>query len=244
MEVTHGRCRKDPSATHRRIACLRFVRINEQLAAINGQPVSRHLGTHLRDIIPEIAADVESVYHRVIASGEAALNLEVHGITPAEPTVEQDWMVSHYPVKSADGTMLGVSTVVQNITERKHAEEARRESEEQFRHLVEGSIQGILIHRGHKPLFVNQTWAALHGYTLEEILSMESNLSLIAPHDRERLMGYTGARLRGEDTPTHYAYQGIRKDGSMIWLDNMVRVITWQGDDSPSNPVPPRHRFR
>ena len=74
---------------------LRFVRINEQLAAINGQPVSSHLGASLRDMIPEIAEGVEPVYHRVIASGEAVLNCEVHGIIPAEPTVERDWMVSY-----------------------------------------------------------------------------------------------------------------------------------------------------
>jgi PAS domain-containing protein len=90
--------------------------------------------------------------------------------------------------------------LVRHITERKRAEEALRESGQQFRNLIEGSIQGILIHRDHKPLFVNQTWAAIHGYTTGEILAMESNLPLITPHDQQRLVAYTQAPVCGGKT--------------------------------------------
>ncbi|MEE9146671.1 MAG: PAS domain S-box protein, partial [Candidatus Tectomicrobia bacterium] len=207
---------------------LRFVRINEQLAAINGQPVSSHLGTHLRDIIPEIAAGVEPIYHRVIASGEAALNFEVHGITPADPTVERDWMVSYYPVKSADGTMLGVSTVMQNITERKQVEEALWASEERYRTLVEGSMQGLYIHQDGIMQFANAALAKVFGYeSLQELIGQDYRI-LVAPQERIRLEGYRTARLRGELAPSRYEYQGVRKDGTLLWLECMVSMVSWK----------------
>src|SRR5689334_8353362 len=64
---------------------LRYLRINEQLASINGRPVVAHLGRTLREIIPEIAPQVEPFYRRVIETGEPALNFEVHGSTLAAP---------------------------------------------------------------------------------------------------------------------------------------------------------------
>ncbi len=117
----------------------------------------------------------------------------------------------------------------QDITERKQTEEAQRESEERFRNLIEGSIQGILIHRNYKPLFVNQTYADMHGYTREEILRMESAEQLISHQDQARLLEYENARLREKNAPTDYEYQGIRKDGALAWLENRARVVRWAG---------------
>ena len=111
----------------------------------------------------------------------------------------------------------------------KQVEKALWESEERFSNLIEGSIQGILIHRDHKPLFINEAWAAMHGYTSEEILQMESVVSLMSSQDQTRMIEYKNARLRGETAPKDYEYQGVRKDGSLVWLENRVSIINWDG---------------
>ena len=113
--------------------------------------------------------------------------------------------------------------------ENSQVKKALMESEERFRNLIEGSLQGILIHRNHKPLFVNQAWADMHGYAPEEILDMESVVPLMSAKDQARMVEYKDARLRGEDTPTDYEYQGVCKDGSFAWLENRVRVVQWDG---------------
>jgi PAS domain S-box-containing protein len=124
--------------------------------------------------------------------------------------------------------VIWIATVL--LLQRKGMEETLRDNEERFRHLIEGSIQGILIHRHDKALFVNQAYAELHGYASPaEILAMDALTPLIAPHEQARLLGYRQCRLQGQDVPTHYEYQGIRKDGTSIWLENMVRVVSWEG---------------
>ena len=84
---------------------LRFVRINDRLAAINGHAAEDHLGKHLREVIPDIAEMVEPIYRRVIESGNPELDFEVVGATSASP-VERSYRVSYYPVKDDGGKVV------------------------------------------------------------------------------------------------------------------------------------------
>jgi len=122
-----------------------------------------------------------------------------------------------------------ILALAQDITERKNAEISLQASEERYRSLVEGSIQGVLVHADHKPLFVNQAWAAIHGYTPEEVLQFDSIVHFIAPDDRQRLISYKEARMAGKTAPTIYEYQGLTKDGSIKSLENRVITINWDG---------------
>ena len=95
-------------------------------------------------------------------------------------------------------------------------------TEEKFRNLIEGSISGILIHRHFKPLFINQAWADMHGYTIDEIHAMDSVEQCFAPHEIERMTITKNARMRGEEVPSLYEYQARRKDGSPFWEGGSV----------------------
>jgi len=54
---------------------------------------------------------------------------EIHGATRADPNLERDFLVSYYPVKRPDGTVFGVSTVVQDVTDRKRFEAQLRHTQ-------------------------------------------------------------------------------------------------------------------
>lgn len=123
-----------------------------------------------------------------------------------------------------------VRDLEKKAAERTQAEEQLRSSEERFRNLIEGSIQGILIHKDHKPLFVNKAYADIYGYDPDEILEMENILPLFAEEEHARIISYMKSRLNGEEAPSQYEYKGLRKDGSPVWLENTVRVVDWMGE--------------
>jgi len=118
-----------------------------------------------------------------------------------------------------------------DITSRRDAEERLRNTQERYRQLVEGSLQGIVVDAyDNRPLFVNQAYADLYGYdSPEEIMALESLMTLVVPADRARIEEYTRRRKRGEPSPTIYDFQAVKKDGTRITVLCSVKPIVWDG---------------
>jgi PAS domain S-box-containing protein len=106
---------------------LRFVKINERLAEMNGLPVAAHIGRTVREVLPHLADESEPILRRVLA-GEPLLNIEISGETPAQPGVQRTWLEHFWPLKNGD-QVIGISTVCEEITELKHREIERQEAE-------------------------------------------------------------------------------------------------------------------
>ena len=158
------------------------------------------------------------------------LNDMVIGIMYLSSTLSQLYTEHHLRVaESISSQIAGVVANADHYAERQRAADVLRESEERFRNLIEGSIQGILIHCDSKPLFVNQAWADLFGYSTDEILEMPSVLSMCAETDQDRIQRHHAAYQQGEAVAPSYDYQGIRQDGSVIWLDCKETRVMWQG---------------
>ena len=108
---------------------------------------------------------------------------------------------------------------------------AERESDARFRDLIEGSIQGIVIHRNFTPLFANQASATILGYeSPDDIIKLGSLLPFFPPAERARLTGYVQARQEGRSVSGQQEHQVLRKDGTLIWLDAKIREIIWEGE--------------
>ena len=101
----------------------RYLRVNEELAAINGVPVEDHIGRTIREVLSDQAPEVEPIIDRVFATGVAMRDLEVSGETPHQPGVIRHWLAGFYPVKDANGTVEAVGAWVIEISERKAAEQ-------------------------------------------------------------------------------------------------------------------------
>ena len=133
-------------------ADLRYVRVNQRLAEINGSSVEQHIGRTANEILPELADQINPLYQQVIETGKPTLNLEVSGTNPAQPGVMRTWLSSYYPLKDKDDRTLGVNVVVQEITEikrhdaeRQEAADALHRSEERYRSLFNSIDEGFCV---------------------------------------------------------------------------------------------------
>ncbi|MFF0294781.1 SpoIIE family protein phosphatase [Kitasatospora sp. NPDC004614] len=102
---------------------LRFVRLNEALARINGVPRQKSVRRRLTEVLPAIdGQQVEAMMMKVLADGRAVLDARTHGWTPADPEREHAWSVACFRLDEPDGTVLGVCVTVVDITDRFEAE--------------------------------------------------------------------------------------------------------------------------
>ncbi|HYO57328.1 ATP-binding protein [Archangium sp.] len=126
---------------------LRFVRLNEYLARINGIASQEHLGRTVREVLPDLADQVEPLQHRVLETGRPVMDVELSGETPARPGVKCHWLANYYPVRDEDGSISGLGVVVMDITEQKRAEaHLRRTAEfrERFMSIVSHDLRNPL----------------------------------------------------------------------------------------------------
>jgi len=105
---------------------LRCVRVNQALAAINGVPVEDHPGRPLEELLGPLADRVMPLYRHALVSGQPILEQEVEGHALTATGEQRHWLVSCTPVRSGDGTVLGVSSVVIDVTERRALLERER----------------------------------------------------------------------------------------------------------------------
>jgi PAS domain S-box-containing protein len=113
---------------------------------------------------------------------------------------------------------------IHDVTERKHAEEAVRESEERFRSLTEAAMEGVLIHENGIILDANPSLCALTGYTLAELVGQNTLDLIVAPESRELV----AKRMRSGATEM-YEMVGLRKDGSKVIVEISSRGATYRG---------------
>lgn len=96
----------------------RHVQINDVLADINGKSIEEHLGRAVREIIPQIAPKLESIYQQVSTTGEPVYGIEITGETPKQPSIIRNWEASYFSLPLSDNRN-GIGCIVLEVTERK-----------------------------------------------------------------------------------------------------------------------------
>ncbi|WP_375742985.1 PAS domain S-box protein [Corallococcus interemptor] len=171
---------------------LRYVRVNETLARINGLPAEAHLGHTLPELLGEPGAIAERGPRAVLRTGEPQVDQETLSDTDLGAPGPRRWFRSNiYPVRTPDGRVLGLGVLIEDITERRRAEEERarlyREAQEAIR--VRDDFLSIASHELKTPL----TPLSLRLATLERRLERGENLDPgVLRHARHQLTRLTG----------------------------------------------------
>jgi PAS domain S-box-containing protein len=103
---------------------LRYRSVNPALAEINGRPVEEHLGRTVREIMGTEADAAERMTREAIASGQA-VEREFAVPAPGSTDGERRFDVACFPVYRDRQELLGVGTVVREVTDRHRANAER-----------------------------------------------------------------------------------------------------------------------
>lgn len=122
----------------------------------------------------------------------------------------------------------------QEINERQRAEQALRESEEQYRLVVDNAHEAIVVAQDGILQFANPLASELSGYPREELLSRPF-LDLVHPEDRAAVWDRYQRRLQGELLPETYALRLVDRHGQTRWLELNAVAITWAGRPATLN---------
>lgn len=126
-------------------------------------------------------------------------------------------------VRDKEGKGQATIGVLRDITELKKQQQMLRASEERFKRLADASFEAIMIHQKGKVIDVNKRFIELHGYSLQELQTL--NLSeLIAPESREVLLE---KYISGSEKS--FEVVGLRKDGSRFPLEIRAKSTTVDG---------------
>lgn len=214
---------------------LRYMRVNNALAEINGLPAEAHIGKTVAELLPGLDKSVMKTFHHVFETGEKLVSQEASGETPAEPGKKRYWSVSYYPIK-VKGETFGVGAICEEITERKKVEQDLLESEQQFRLIGDSIPHGVWLADANGGLqFVNQSYLDLLGMTLGE--ARQSGW-LEKVHDSQRhLMYEKWMHCVKTGDEWNYEYQVKGADGKFYTLlthgrplrDKEGRITKWVG---------------
>ena len=206
---------------------LRYRTINRRLAAMNGRPMEEHLGRTVAEMIPDFFHAVEPYIRRALA-GEAVPGVELTRPTPGsgEPKTV---LLSYEPAFDEAGEVEGVSVALVDLTPIKRAEQAQRESEEHFRHMIEliPSIPWVIDPEG-RALDVSQRWLDLTGMTGDQWRGF-GWLDALHPEDvQPTLDAMEVAFTTQQPIDVHYR---VRKSEDHPWRRLRSRGAPRLGDD-------------
>lgn len=110
---------------------------------------------------------------------------------------------------------------------RKRAEEALRESEEKYRHLIEHSNDAIVVAQDGMLRLVNARAVEITGYSREELLSLPFP-TFIHPDDRGMVVERFEKRIGGDETLSRYTFRVVTREGDIRWVEIIADVIEWK----------------
>jgi PAS domain S-box-containing protein len=200
----------------------RFLRVNQKLCDIVGYSRDEMLQLTFQDIThpDDLQKDLDYV-RQVLADEIPTYSMEKRYYRKDGSIVWVNLTVSL--VRGAEGEPKNFISVIEDISDRKRAEEALHESQGRLEGFYAAAFEGVAITAEGRMLDVNQRLAEMYGYSPEELIGKEV-MGLVYEEDRELVQ----ERIRsGYDSP--YEHRGVHRDGSILHLEVQGHAIQYQG---------------
>jgi len=206
---------------------------NKAAEHIYGYTAEEAVGKLFSFIVPEeLRKSHQSTLHQVATTGKSDLagkSIESVGVRKNGSVLPVEFSVSVWETEK--GTFF--TAVIRDITERKQAEDALRESEERFRSIMENANDAIFFVDSEGYIrFWNRKAEELYGYTADEIVGKPH--SVLVPkrlqeiHNKwmEKFLSLDESAISGK------IVEGIgeRKDGSEFYVETSTALLKQRGE--------------
>ncbi|MDQ7782582.1 MAG: PAS domain S-box protein [Desulfomonilaceae bacterium] len=208
----------------------RLVNANPASAIILGYDSPEELLRASKKLGDKIYVDqrrLEEFIHRMQA-GQV-----VHGfeIEIYRKNGESIWTALHArPTRNEIGDLLSTEGIVQDITDRKRAQEALLESQRRYRDLFDISPDPMLVHRGGRILFGNNAAAEFLGVDLAEMLTGMSFLDFVHPDFRESEAQRIAQAESFGLSSDFREVQFVREDDTLGYLESIAVPTSYKGE--------------
>ena len=199
-----------------------FTYANPLALKLTGYGEKEVLGMRYLDLIrPDFRAQAEHFYRKQVMGGAESTYFEFPIITKQGSEV---WLGQHVQLIKHQGRIAGIQAVARDITTRRNAEDALKQSEERFRLLAENSTDMIARYTPEGSfLYVSPSCERLLGYTAAELIG-KSVYEFFHPNDLAIVKHAHGDILQVPDVNT-VTYRFRHKNGEYIWFESTSHSI-------------------
>ena len=202
----------------------RIVTWNRGAERIFGYSAVEMIGQTTLVLTPEERQSEALELKRRVRAGEDIHHLET--LRRAKSGENLDVVLSIFGLRDDRGQVTGTYGLVRDISDRKRAERALRESEERLRVALDNAQHGLWdwdIATGHE--YLDERWSAIHGYAPgERPASYALWVDGLHPEDRPRVLAVLDQHLTYGTAFYNVDYRARTKNGEWIWINSRGRV--------------------
>ena len=215
-QVAVGICHVSPEG--------RFLRVNQKLCAILGYTSDELLSLTLQAVThpDDLVSDLEYV-RQVLADEIKTYSMEKRFL---RKDGSQPWAnLTVSLTRDTSGVPQYFIAVVEDISFRKIAEDALRQSEDKFRSIVENSLAGMFtVDEAYHFIYVNDELCRVLGRSRESLLGSDFR-KVLSDDSRALVAERYIRRQRGEKIPPRYEIDVVRGDGKTRHIEIRVAVV-------------------
>jgi len=205
---------------------LRYVRVNNMLARMNGKSVADHIGRTVEAVLPWLAPKIEAICRQVLQTGEPVMGVELQGRDRGEAGCHY-YLAYYFALRDVHGAVQGISVMALDITERKRSEQELRKAELRYRTVADFTYDWEYWQRPDGKLeYVSPSCERITGYAAEEFVRNPGLLDdLVVADDREAWLQHRRDGER-ENNAAEVRFRIRRRDGETCWIEHNCRSVT------------------
>ncbi|MGH3021272.1 MAG: PAS domain S-box protein [Gaiellaceae bacterium] len=216
---------------------LAFTSWNRGAERLFGYSVDEVLGAPITLLMPPERQEESLALVRRVIDEQRVVHLET--VRTHEDGTPVDIAYTYSPIRDAAGTVVGISAIGQDVTDRKRAEAAIRESEAKFRSFVETTEEWVWAIDEHGiTTYSNPAVERILGYAVDEVMG-RSSLDFMVEEDRDAALEELATPAAGTEGWSGLVVRWRAKDGSVRHLESTAtpilapdgELLGWRGTD-------------